>query len=778
MVRVFSLLTGILVLAGICGSATAAGTDSQTGKVSGNAGARNGLADAVSPYLRSYADAPVNWHMWSLDTLKKAARENKPIFVTIGYSSCYWCHYMAREVFAAPEIADLLNGNFIPVMVDRETRPDVDKIYMIATVETYGQGAWPNNLILTPDLLPFFARGVMHKPQMDHVLNNAIRMWTQERPDLEDRSAQFLKAMQSAVKVPPKVDAGIKSRALVLKYYKSLQTSFDAGNGGFGTGSKFPWAHDLMFLLDFYEQTGRREALDMARQSVDAMLAGGIHDQVGGGFHRYTTDPAWHIPHFEKTLYTQGFMAAVLARLYARTGEDRYKRAITRLTGFLKAEMQIDAPLFANALSAETGDVDGAYYAWTAGKLRGVLGEKDYEFFMSYFELADLPQFSGKKTPEGGVLYLKNRPSDQEKRNRLDLLLGNVKKARNDRQRPDTDRKILAGWNGIVILGLAEAAKAGLGEEALDMAEAAANKIWADMYDPDTGLARVIVDGKPQLTGYLEDYAWLARAYAALYRTTGNQNYLERAITLAGEAEHRFHDTLDGGFYFAPKSALLPVHMKQSADSGNLPAGNAAMAHLYADLYDITGDQAWQDKKDRLVRRFGKLLYTKTDTHGHFIHTLVRGSSLQDWDDEEEAVAVTREKADGTPSPQGSAAKVSATARLVSSGTSGKPVIRIEIKPDQGWYINANPASMDFLIPTTVDLSMTGGGRARIQYPLSLTKNTPLGEMEIYEGDVTVKAFPDDATGFDQDEARILLEFQACRAEICLPPSEMTLPVQ
>ncbi len=315
----------------------------------------NRLAGSFSPYLRQHAHNPVDWYPWGEEALEKARRENKPIFLSIGYSTCYWCHVMERVVFSDEEAGRAMNEHFINVKVDRESRPDIDVVYMLARQMMTGQGGWPNNLLLTPDMQPFFASGTLMKDQMLSLIKNATVHWKTQRVQINLRAGKMGEMLENYFSSRPPLQIDLSPQRLADEYYLSLQMTHDSRYGGFGTGTKFAQESQLLFLLDFASMNGNSKAMDMVRNSVDHMLVGGVHDHVGGGFHRYATDRRWNVPHFEKMLYNQGQMATVLSQLYKETGEARYKRALERLLAYVGRVMVSQNGVFYSALDAETG---------------------------------------------------------------------------------------------------------------------------------------------------------------------------------------------------------------------------------------------------------------------------------------------------------------------------------------------------------------------------------------------------------------------------------------
>ncbi|MBL9141250.1 MAG: thioredoxin domain-containing protein, partial [Phycisphaerae bacterium] len=381
----------------------------------------NHLANSTSPYLLQHAHNPVNWYPWGPEALARAAAENKPIFLSVGYSTCYWCHVMEREVFENEEIAALMNERFVCIKVDREERPDLDKIYMTATQLMTQHGGWPNSVFLTPNLKPFFAGTYFGptdqpgRPGFGTIVMQLGDAWTNQREritEVSDRAAAAIaNVLTERLATIPKAPM---DTALVDRTVEQIAASFDPRDGGFGVAPKLPSDFYYPFLLDVHAQRAKRGETDantlaIVTTTLDAMAAGGIHDHVGGGFHRYATDAQWRVPHFEKMLYNQAMLTQAYLDAYAATGEERYAATAKDTLRFVADVLTGDRGQFYSALDAETDAVEGAYYTWTPDQVRQVLGDSDADQFFAAFEFADVPIFPGHKHPEGGTLVRRVR---------------------------------------------------------------------------------------------------------------------------------------------------------------------------------------------------------------------------------------------------------------------------------------------------------------------------------------------------------------------------------
>ncbi|HKV07794.1 MAG TPA: thioredoxin domain-containing protein, partial [Thermoanaerobaculia bacterium] len=428
----------------------------------------NRLAGESSPYLLLHQHNPVDWYPWGAEAIEKARQEDRPIFLSVGYSTCYWCHVMERESFSSPAIAELMNRHFVNVKLDREERPDLDEIYMTATQILSGQGGWPNSVFLTPDLKPFYAGTYFPptdrygRPGFASVLEDLATAWRTRRADVEEQAEEMAKAMGRFLEERSKPADEPPRASVARQALESLARRFDPTWGGFGGAPKFPTPSNLYLCLELAGE--HPEAGEMLTATLDQMARGGIYDQLAGGFHRYATDREWKIPHFEKMLYDNGFLLELYAREHARTGDPQAARVVRETAEWVAREMTSPEGAFWSAIDAETHGHEGAYYVWTQEELKAALGEEDFTF------LAPILGFDGPPFFEGShyVLHLPERLETVASRRRMaaeqlvrDVEMGKAKllAARANRDRPLTDDKVLADWNGMLITGLAVAGK-------------------------------------------------------------------------------------------------------------------------------------------------------------------------------------------------------------------------------------------------------------------------------------------------------------------------------
>jgi len=746
----------------------------------------NHLADSFSPYLRQHIYNPVNWYEWGDEAIERAKVEGKPILVSIGYSTCYWCHVLEREVFMSKDAAAIMNENFINIKVDREVRPDLDKIYMVATQALTGGGGWPNNLFLTPDLKPFYATTYAPKKDWIKMTQKIASLWdSDERSRLENQADNLSNMIRNSLFAAPSMVDNISDiNVLAQSVLQEKISYYDRRYGGFGTGMKFPQESGLLFLLDLAKNKYNSTALNMVKSTVDHMLLGGIHDHVGGGFHRYSTDIKWQIPHFEKMLYNQAMMSIVLAHLYEHTNEPRYKRALIRLLDYVDRDMSDKNGGFYSAQDAETDAVEGAYYVWNYSDLNNAISSDEFTSLMSIYSTTYPPYSQGHKAAKGAILYQGQVVSSQEQQVKIDKALDKLLTARQKRKAPLRDEKILSAWNGMMIYGLAEAARVLKDDSYAKKGEKAVQYILNNMRADNGRLYRISMEGKPHQNAFLEDYAWLARALVALYAYTGNDTYKEEAVKLIETADSYLLDKKSGGYYMSDISDNFFVRIKEGAANGALPSGNSVMAHVFSALYLATGDQKWKSRFDDLVHAFGSGISSEPRGYDYMIAAMMNTESFKKTEvtpviDGNSEIAKSDEKDLMQSKDLESKDKVSVKAYLMEKGSSDKrKIIRVEIQIDYGWHINANPASMDFLIPTVIDIQGGEDSSLKVSYPNGRNSKTPLGVMSVYDGRVNIISVLKSRSPIETSQLRALIQVQACKEATCYPPSQISVPVE
>lgn len=733
----------------------------------------NKLADSISPYLRQHQNNPVQWYEWGQEALTKAKQENKPILLSVGYSTCYWCHVLEREVFMHEDAAAVMNEYFINIKIDREVRPDLDMIFMMATQMLSGNGGWPNNVFLTPDLKPFHGVTYMPKDYWMEMTQKVALLWQNQQGKIEDQAERLSSNISAYLSAAPAVKVSLPIDQLALRAMSEKSKRYDNRYGGFGASVKFPEESDLLFLIDYAQGADNEDALEMVQNTVDHMLRGGIHDHVGGGFHRYSTEEQWHVPHFEKMLYNQAMMLIVLTRLYEHTEQARYKRAAARLVDYMMREItDRETGGFYSAQDAETDEVEGAYYVWTEQALQASLSAGEYETLMSVYNLAEVPDIPGHKAPEGGVLYAENIKSENVED--IDLILDKILLAREKRKAPSRDDKMITAWNGMMIYALAEASKVFSRQDYASAARKAADFLIKHIRADDGRLYRIHMEGQAHQNAFLEDYAWMARALVATYRATKDDAYLVAAQDVMAAADRFLKDETAGGYYMTDGSDNMFVRIKKGDTAGALPSGNAVMAHAYADLFEVTGDMQWKARGEYLTSAFVQGISANPDIYMYLISAMMRANDM------------SNEKAETEPNQQElrskgilptSKDKVNVSVSLVTNkdAQDGSHDIRILIEVEEGWHINANPATIPDLIPTTVNIQTDAESSYTVSYPKAEHLKTPLGDLDVYSGTVELLA---SVKTKSLDGLRALIELQACKEETCYAPSLIAVSVE
>ena len=579
----------------------------------------NRLIREKSPYLLQHAYNPVDWYPWGEEAFEKARREEKPIFLSIGYSTCHWCHVMERESFENYSVAELLNRWFVPIKVDREERPDVDRIYMTAMQAMGMGGGWPLNVFLTPDLRPFFGGTYfppdsrLGRPGLPDVLARVHEAWLAQRPQIEASGRQVLEALAA----PVETDSGPGSRAALIEHgYETLERIYDPEHGGFGTAPKFPSISNLDFLMRYatLEPERHAHAREMALRQLDAMRAGGIHDHLGGGFHRYSTDREWLVPHFEKMLYDQAEIAWANLEAYQVTGEPEYAAVARDVFAYVSRHMTSPEGAFYSAEDADSEGEEGKFYVWTPAELEAVLGKEDAAVFGYRYGVTPRGNFEGGRSilheahaPGETALHFKLLP--EEARERIERARQRLFEARARRVRPHRDDKVLASWNGLMISALARGGRV-LDDAALARAAARAGEfVWANLYDPKTGtLDRRWREGETAGPGQLDDYADLALGMIDLYRATFDPLWLERAVGVTEAMIARFWDDRDGGFFESPAGdPHMSLRLKDDFDGAEL-AGNSIAARNLITLAALLDRDDWRRKASHLLDHYARRL--------------------------------------------------------------------------------------------------------------------------------------------------------------------------
>ncbi|WP_437229411.1 DUF255 domain-containing protein [Planctomicrobium sp. SH661] len=801
-------------------------------------GKQNHLAREGSPYLRQHADNPVEWYPWGPEALQKALKENKPIFLSIGYSTCFWCHVMERQVFENKEIAAYMNEHFVNIKVDREERPDLDDVYM-TSLQVYFQlarssqgGGWPLSMFLTPEGRPI-AGGTYFPPEempgqtsFPTVLRQIQNAWaTREKDvrataDLITREVARLSA--PAVTLTP-VHLGPE---LVTAAVGSVQQSYDPQEGGLDfdpqapEGPKFPVPCRLQLLQSQIGRPlaeGEKDSAAMLDHTLTRMAAGGIRDHLGGGFHRYSTDRRWHVPHFEKMLYDNAQLAEIYAEAYRRTGRDQYKQIAEEIFGFVKQELTGANGQFYSALDAETDGVEGAYYLWSKPELEKVLSASNLRLFATAY---------GTEVPgESSGIVLRMPMSFPDTAETLGLPMGELElrlaemrkqllEVRRQRTPLRKDDKVLTGWNGLMIRAYARAGQIFKRQDYLDSASKAAVYLLAEHMDPKGGLLRTDAGPSEQQPAFLEDYAFLISGLLALYEATHEDKWLSAARRLMDDQISGFWDQKQGGFYFTANRQETVLARIKSARDSEIPSGNSVSAQNLVRLSRLKGDETYRNYAQKTFAAFGQQLQTDPSQYPYlamalqeYLHWYGAPKSQAAGDGlfsgglsrpvREPAMPSGNNQAPANftfPDRTGTVAVLTAAAgengssqHVIARGFLDKDALTpggecrfiIEVVVENGWHLNANPPSPEFVIPLEVSVAGNSGVQLKdVKYPAgkAFTVKGIEESLSVYEGTVLVSGvlvLPEIAA--ETIALNLDVQLQTCNERNCLPRSIMRL---
>jgi uncharacterized protein len=571
----------------------------------------NRLANETSPYLLQHAHNPVDWHAWGDEALARAREEDKPILVSIGYAACHWCHVMERESFEDPEVAALMNEHFVPIKVDREERPDVDALYMDAVQAMTGHGGWPLNAFLTPDGVPFYA-GTYFPPEPRHglpsfrqVLSGVATAWRDQRAEIEQAGRTIVPRLAGAAQLTApesEIDAAALETAVA-----TLRRGYDWEHGGFSARApKFPLASVLEFLL----ARGERET---ALHTLRAMASGGMYDQVGGGFSRYSVDARWIVPHFEKMLYDNALLARVYLHAWLVSGEAFFARVCTETLDWALRELRQEEGGFASALDADSEGVEGRFYVWTPAQVREALGDDALaEAALAHFGMTEAGNFEGANVPVRAT----SDPAE------LGEIKARLLAARERRVRPGLDDKRLCAWNALMISALADAGAAMERSDYRDAAVATAEFVLRDLRDADGRLLRTYNRGRAKLAGYLEDHAFLLEALITLYESTFDPRWFGEARTLADTILAHFADREHGGFFSTADDHEALVARRKDLEDTPIPSGSSSAALGLLRLARLTGEHRYEEAALGVLRLVHEIAPQHPAAFGHLLQAL------------------------------------------------------------------------------------------------------------------------------------------------------------
>ncbi len=726
-----------------------------------------------SPYLIQHAHNPVNWYPWGPEAFETARLADKPIFLSIGYSTCHWCHVMEEESFDDEEVARLLNERFVAIKVDREQRPDVDDVYMTAVQLFAGRGGWPMSSFLTGEGKPFFGGTYYPKATFLDLLGQVSAAWRDRRPELvtqADNVSAAVNRVTSAAGEAAQVDENVIAAAV-----EGSLARHDNTLGGFSPAPKFPHEPELLFLLDRVLREDDAKALAAVEISLDNMARGGIYDQIGGGFHRYSTDAVWLVPHFEKMLYNQAHLARAYLEAWRLTGNPFFERIARQTLDYVLRDLTSPAGAFFSATDADSEGREGEFFVWTPVEVRAALAPGDAELAIQLFGMSDEGNFEGKNilflpTPLSEVAEASKLPLEQLTA-RLDRIRERLYQVREERIHPIRDDKIVTAWNAMMITTLARAGEDLEESRYSEAARTAADFLWRSNRRDDGRLWRAHLEGSSSVEATLNDYAYLLEALVTLYDVTTETGWLERSRSVADVMIARFWDDAAGGFFLGEDDhgGRLPVRPKSPTD-GAIPSGNSVAVRALAMLAERTGVIAFEQKAQAALAAFSGLVRRQPTA---FAYMLLAAEQLRN----------------GYAGALGYAARgaVRARASLGRVEESTHP-LTIELSFAEGWHVNSDRPLQDTLVPTRLSIESLapGGGdngvgwklvEVRYPEPLRITLGFQAEPLAVFAGSAVIRAELTATRPERPRVARLRLTVQACDDQRCLRPEDLLLEV-
>jgi hypothetical protein len=797
----------------------------QAGRARGSA--PNRLAKEQSPYLLQHQWNPVDWYPWGPEAFDKARREGKPVFLSIGYSSCHWCHVMERESFESETIALLLNDKFISIKVDREERPDVDEIYMRAVQLLTGSGGWPMSVFLTPDQKPFWGgtyfppddRG--GRPGFASILAALSETYVGRRSEVmaaADRLASALRQMEGGRQF---VASGPLDRSVSERAIEELVQTYDRNYGGFGGAPKFPPHGALELLLRATAASPRGDLEAIVRGTLDGMAMGGIRDHIGGGFHRYATDAIWLVPHWEKMLYDNAQLAAIYSEAFARWSDPEYRRVTEETLAWVLREMTSEEGGFFSALDADSEGGEGAYYLWILKEITDVLGLEDGELFARVYGIEETSNFVDPVTGEepGNIPHVKRSWAELARaesipedtlRARMDRARARLLEIRLQRAAPGLDDKVVTSWNGLMIGAFARAGRVFERRDYVEAAARAARFVLSAMRR-DGRLLRSWRAGESRLPAYLEDHAFLAWGLLDLHEVTGERAWLDEARSLVDSMIERFWDADEGGFFFvASDHESLIARTKEVFDQA-VPSGNGLAARVLVRLWHLTGEGRYEEHAAKMFRAFAGILNQAPRAAEHLLLAFMAWSEAKPGAGAGVGAGTASEAqpARGAATPVAATASELQPARGAAGGTGPTPAsiaplaraqrgpviatadldkrriargetaeLRLTLEIEPGWHVQSAKPSRADLLPTSVELGVTEGlVPGEMRFPEGSL--APLGgeRLSVYAGKVTIRVPLRGEPGLPSGRAPVVarVRFQACDDKRCLNPEQVEL---
>jgi uncharacterized protein YyaL (SSP411 family) len=709
----------------------------------------------------------VDWYPWGEEAFARAREADKPIFLSVGYSTCYWCHVMERECFSNPEIARQMNEGFVSIKLDREERPDLDEIYMTATQLITRSGGWPNSLFLTHDLKPFFAGTYfppgdgLGRPGFPRVLAALREAWELRRDEVRDQAEEVAEAMREQLGATT-APGGLPEPGLGEETQAALAQRFDHTFGGFGRAPKFPSPSNLFFLLDRARE-GDEQAREMLLTTLEGMAQGGIHDHLGGGFHRYSTDTQWLVPHFEKMLYDNAALAVLYAEAAPLAPEAGFAGVARSVLAFVLRELTGPEGGFLSAIDAETEGHEGAYYTWTKDELLALLPGDDRALFTSVYGLDGPPTFETDRyvLHLAGPLAESARAhglSEEELRARLEPGRQALFEARGRRPRPLVDDKVLADWNGLMIEAMARGGDR-LAERAyVEAARRAADFVLTRLRAPEGGtLLHAWREDRARIPAFLDDYAFVVSGLLALHAVTGEERWRAEATRLAAEQERRLGDPA-GGYFAAGEDSRLLFRAKPAYD-GAVASGNGVTALNLTELGRRTGDVSFRSRAEGVLRTFGGAMGAMPLAHASLVRAWDRWRATPGASTPARSAPVATEALEDTARDV-----VEVNGQLTAGPGPWRPfVVELAIRP--GWHVNAHPASLPSLVATS--LGPVLGQLRGLHYPAGEPFGPAAEPISVYRGRVVLEGEIEPPAG---GAPSLELTYQACDDRRCLPP--------
>jgi uncharacterized protein YyaL (SSP411 family) len=771
-----------------------------------DAGPANRLAKESSPYLLQHAHNPVDWYPWGAEAFEKARKEKKLVFLSIGYSSCHWCHVMERESFQAKDVAEILNKHFVCIKVDREERPDVDDIYMTALQVLDARGGWPLSMFLTDDGKPIV--GGTYWPKEDRkiegqevrgfksILNYMLELNRDKGKELREQADTVAERTAESMTRLARVNALVElNRNLAMGPAEELRDKLDPKHGGIGRresrfeGTKFPMPPSLTALLRASRRDKDKELADLVTLTLTKMAEGGIYDQIGGGFHRYSTERTWTVPHFEKMLYDNAQLVELYAEAYLHDPKPLYKRVVDETIQFVLREMTSPQGAFYSALDADSDGKEGEFYVWTGEEIEKALGDKaDAMIFRAAYSVTGPPTFEEKayvlKISRPFAEVAKDQKMTEEQlQAKLAVLRPKLLQAREKRNRPFLDTKVLTAWNGQMIAGLAVAGRTLKQPEYTKTAAKAADFVLTSLRTKNGRLLRTYslkADGRPEakLNAYLDDYAFLVHGLLCLHDTTGEARWLNEAKTLT-DTMVKWHGEADrGGYFFTSSDHEKLFARPKDYHDGVQPSGNSVAAHNLVRLWQKTGDETYRKLAEKTLKQFAGVLKASPQAlpaMGEALHVHLDLAGKKP-----DAKSDPKKESDGKA--RNSADVVAATATLGVPNKDGQRALTVTLKIDKPWHIYANPVEHDDLegARTTIDVYADSKKlAAKIDYPKGTAeKDMKAMEYRVYDGEAVIKGI---VTVKDATELEVRIKVQACTSGEngrCLLPATIKIPVK